>query len=172
MNRHACSPILLVAAALGARAESTTSNPFDFGVHDKSFPVDLTMPLALTARPACLTVALASCQWVASAGFSVASGQVLDGCSILIPRQLMCWGCLLMASLVAWHRRVAKSPCSRPEIAEIAEIAKSPCSRPRRPREKQGVHGAPCKENEGTVLHCTEVCSSRCPATAVSCRPR
>ena len=29
MYHHACSPILLVAAALGARAESTTSTPFD-----------------------------------------------------------------------------------------------------------------------------------------------
>ena len=139
-NHLACSPFLLVAAALGARAESTTSNPFDFGVHDKSFPVDLTMPLALTARPACLTVALASCQWVASAGFSVASGQVLDGCSILIPRQLMCWGCLLKASLMALHLRFAKSPCSRP----------------RRPREKQGVHGALTLLAWCTMMLCTE----------------
>ena len=51
---------------------------------------------------------------------------LLDGSSILIPRQLVCWGCLLMASLMALHLCFANSPCSRPP----------------RPREKQGVHGA------------------------------
>jgi len=77
-------------------------------------------PLEQTARvlvgrwglgPACLLVAFA---------------HVLDGGSILNPRPLVWWGCLLIASLMAWRRRVAKSPCSRPH----------------RPREKQGVHSA------------------------------
>ena len=96
-------------------------------------------PLAHAARvsnpghgPACLTMALPSCQWVASAhGF--------ESSSILNPRQLVWWGCLLMASLMAWRRRFAKSPCSRPH----------------RPREKQGVHGALTLLAWCTMLPCT-----------------
>ena len=45
-----------------------------------------------------------------------------------------------MASLMAWHRRFAKSPCSRPH----------------RPREKQGVHGALTLLAWCTMLPCTE----------------
>jgi hypothetical protein len=120
-----------------------------FGVHvlDKGCPVDLTNPLLHAARvpdpglgPACLTVGPPSCQRVASAGLSVESAHASDGLSILNPRQLVCWGCLLMASLVAWHRRLAKSPCSRPH----------------RPREKQGVHGALTLLAWCTMLPCTE----------------
>ena len=108
-----------------------------FGVLDKGRPVDLTKPLAHAPRvpgpglgPACLTVELPSCQRVASA---------LDGSSILNPRQLVCWGCLLMASLMALHRRSAKSPCSLPPW----------------PREK-GVHGALTLLAWCTMLLCTE----------------
>jgi hypothetical protein len=71
---------------------------------------------------------------------SVESAHVLDGGSILNPRQLVCWGCLLMASLMAWHRRFAKSPCSRPH----------------RPREKQSVRGALTFVAQCTMLPCTE----------------
>jgi len=53
---------------------------------------------------------------------------------------LVCWGCLLMASLMAWHHRFAKSPCSRPH----------------RPREKQGVRGALTLLAWCTMLPCTE----------------
>ena len=70
-----------------------------FDVLDKGCPVDLTKPLAHAAR-------------VPDPGLGPAHG--LDGGSILNPRQLVCWRCLLMASLMAWHRRFAKSPCSRP----------------------------------------------------------
>ena len=44
-----------------------------------------------------------------------------------------------MASLMAWHRRFAKSPCSRP----------------RRPREKKGVRGALTLLAWCTMLPCT-----------------
>ena len=120
-----------------------------FGVHvlDKGCPADLTNPLAHASRvpgsglgPACLTVGSPSCQRVASAGLSVESAHALDGGSILNPWQLVCWGCLLMASLMAWHRRFAKSPCSRPH----------------RPREKQGVHSAFTLLAWCTMLPCTE----------------
>jgi hypothetical protein len=89
--------------------------------------------------PACLTMALHSCQRVASAGFSVASALGFEGGSILNPQQLVWWGCLLMASLMAWRRRLAKSPCSRPH----------------RPREKQSVYGALTLLAWCTMLPCT-----------------
>ena len=120
-----------------------------FGVHvlDKGCPADLTNPLAHASRvpgpglgPACLTVGPSSCQWVATAGLSVESARVLDGGSILNPRQLVSWGCLLMASLMAWHRRFANSPCSRPH----------------RSRQKQGVRGALTLFAWCTMLPCTE----------------
>jgi hypothetical protein len=57
-----------------------------------------------------------------------------------LPWQLVCWGGLLMASLMAWHRRFAKSPCSRPH----------------RPRDKQGVHSALTFLAWCTMLLCTE----------------
>ena len=103
-------------------------------------------PLAHAARepdpglgPACLTVALPSCQRVASAGLSVASADGFEGSSILNPRQLVWLGCLLMASLMAWRRRFAKSPCPRPH----------------RPREKQSLHGALTLLAWCTMLPCT-----------------
>ena len=118
-----------------------------FDVLDKGCPVDLTKPLTHAALvpdpgfgPACLTVGPPSCQRMASAGFSVESAHGLDGHSILNPRQLVCWGCLLMTSLMAWHRRFVKSPCCRPH----------------RPREKQGVHGALTLLAWCTMLPCTE----------------
>jgi hypothetical protein len=118
-----------------------------FGVLDKGCPMDRSKPLVHAARvpgsglaPACLSVGPPSCQRVASTGFSVESAHHLYGGSILNPRQLVCWGCLLMASLMAWHRRFAESPCSQPH----------------RPRGKQGVHGALTLLAWCTMLPCTE----------------
>jgi len=73
---------------------------------------------ARSAPPASSRLSIAeapTCQLVASARLSVAPAHGLDGGSIiLIPRQLVCWGCMLMAcSLMAWHHRFAKSPYIR-----------------------------------------------------------
>ena len=55
---------------------------------------------------------------LASARFSVAPAHDLDGGSILNPRQLVLWGCMLMGSLMVWHHRFAKPPCTRPRPRE------------------------------------------------------
>jgi len=90
-----------------------------------------------------------TCQLVASARLSVAPAHGLDGGSmILIPRQLVCWGCMLMVcSLMAWHHRFAKSPCTRP-----------------RPRGKHGLHGALSTLLAWcTMLPCTEATATYVP---------